>query len=116
MKPAVTLYYNPRCSKSREAVRLLESADCALTVVRYLDTPLSRANLRGLADRLPVAPQALVREADFAASGLIAPADDAGWLTLLAAHPHLLQRPIVTTPKGACIAHPLERVLSLLAL
>jgi arsenate reductase len=111
----ITIYHNPRCSKSREALELLQqftaSRDIALDVIDYQQTPLSQAQLSRLRQQLGAEAGDMVRanEEEFAALDLH-DADADGVLAALAAHPKLLQRPIVVAGDAAIIARPPERL------
>lgn len=115
---AMKLYHNPRCSKSREALALLEARDQTPQVIRYLETPPDAATLDAICTALQQAPQALVRFKDDAAKQLGLKAGDSRsrdeWLNLLAAHPALIERPILVVGKRAVIGRPPDAVLSLL--
>lgn len=113
----VTIYHNPRCSKSRETLALLKARGVAPRVVEYLRTPPSREELAAIVAKLGIRPRDLLRskEAVYAELGL----DDPKWtdeeiLGFLAAHPILIERPIVITERGARIGRPPERVLEIL--
>lgn len=107
----ITIYHNPRCSKSREALAMAEQFShehkLKLEVVDYQKTPLTLAQLKDLHWTLggPVSAMLRDNEPEYAALGL-AQADDAALLAALAAHPKLLQRPIVVYQKRAVIARP----------
>lgn len=109
----LTIYHNPRCSKSREALATVEEYASAggrsLTVVDYLKTPPTLAQLKQLHALLgrPVAEMVRTGEEEYAALGL-SQASDAELLAALAAHPKLLQRPIVVDQERALIARPPE--------
>jgi arsenate reductase len=112
-----TLLHNPACSKSRAALGLLESRGIDHGCVRYLDTPPSRDQLQWLAERIEGGARAMVRtgEPEFAALGLDAPGTgDAALLEAIAAHPRLLERPILVAGERAVVGRPPERILSLL--
>ena len=112
-----TIYHNPRCSKSREALGLLEQAGVPLTVVRYLDTPPDAGTLSALLGKLGMTARELLRskEDEFTALGLDNLSLDEGTLVAaLAAHPRLMERPVVVHDDRAVIARPPERVLELL--
>lgn len=114
MKPV--LYHNPRCSKSRQALALLEEHGVEPEVVRYLDAPPSADDVRDLLKRLGVAPAELLRrkEAPYTELGL-GPASSADEVAeAIAAHPVLLERPVLVVGQRAVIARPPERVLELL--
>jgi arsenate reductase len=108
------IYHNPRCSKSRATLALLTDRAVDLDIVDYLATPLSSAELRDLAHKLGAPALTLVRtgEPEFQAHVGRQLSDDEIF-DLLAAHPRLLQRPIVALGAKARIGRPPERVLEL---
>lgn len=115
----VTIYHNPRCSKSRQTLSLLESAGVAHDVVEYLVQPPSASEIVGLAQLLgmPVADLLRRGEVEFKeATDLPDLADDAALAAWIAAHPKVLQRPIVVNADGsaAVIGRPPENALGLL--
>lgn len=109
------LYHNPRCSKSREALALLEARDANIQVRRYLDDPLSLDELYALAERLDSPVESLVRtsEAEWKALALDAPTDEQR-LKAIAAHPRLMQRPLLDRGDRAILGRPPEAILTLL--
>lgn len=112
----VLFLHNPRCSKSRAALALLEQRDTPLDVRRYLEQPLSVAELADLAKRLGRPALEWVRrgEDEFRAAGLSAASKEKDVLAALAAHPILLERPIAIRGARAVVGRPPERVLDLL--
>ena len=113
----LTLYHNPRCSKSRGALELLEARGLTPTVVRYLETPLSAAQLRDLLAKLNISARQLLRSGEdeykalnLADSGLT----DAKLIDAMAAHPKLIERPILVAGDKAVIGRPPEKVLEIL--
>ena len=113
---AIVLLHNPRCSKSRAAKALLEARGVAFVERRYLEEPLSLEELRDLAGRLGGSVSAWVRKGEdaFAAAGLDAGASDDALLRAMAAHPVLIERPILVRGARAVVGRPPERVLDLL--
>jgi arsenate reductase len=111
------IYHNPRCSKSRTTLALLEDHGVAVEVVEYLRQPPSRSTLERLLAKLGGATLDMIRthEPDYAtfAERHPEPTRDE-LLDLLVAHPHLLQRPIVEVGERAAIGRPPERALDLL--
>lgn len=113
MKPRI--YHNPRCSKSRATLALLEARGIEHEVVPYLQHPPDRATLERLLRKLDLSVHDIVRfnEQEFKDSGFDESATDAELLELLAEHPKILQRPIVETDGAARIGRPPEQVLEL---
>jgi arsenate reductase (glutaredoxin) len=112
----VTLYHNPRCSKSRAALALLASRGIEPRIVAYLETPPNREELAALVRKLGVDARRLLRsgEPEYAALGLDDPAlGDTALLDAIATHPRLLERPIAVRGDRAVIGRPPERVLEL---
>lgn len=115
----VTIYHNPRCSKSRGALDLLTQAGVQPSVVRYLDTPPDAQQLNRLLTQLDMSPRQLLRrgEAVYKELGLADPSlSDAELIDAMVANPKLIERPIVLVGERAVIARPPERVEELLAL
>jgi len=119
----LTIYHNPRCSKSREALALsvafAAQHGLELNVIDYQKTALSRAQLAELHQLLQsegaVSVRAMVRDNEDEYSELqLSQADDARLLDALASHPKLLQRPIVRFGQRAAIARPPELVQAIL--
>lgn len=113
----VTIWHNPRCSKSRETLALLEKKGIAPTVREYLKQPPTKAEIETLLDQVGGEAVALIRdgEAEFKALGKKkAELTRADIVMAIAAHPVLLQRPIVVKGKRAAIGRPPEAVLPLL--
>lgn len=109
------IYHNPRCSKSRATLELLQSRGIEVEVIEYLKTPPSKATLVALLAKLGLEARGIVRESEdeFRAAGLGSGASDDALLELIAAHPKVLQRPIVELDTTARIGRPPERVLEL---
>lgn len=109
------IYHNPRCSKSRATLQLLEQRGIDVEVIEYLKTPPTKAELEKLLTKLDLEARDIVRtsEDDFKASGLSADADADALLELIASRPKVLQRPIVEHGRQARIGRPPERVLEL---
>ena len=113
----LTLYHNPRCSKSRAALELLHSRDLAPQVLLYLDTPPDAAQLRDLLGKLGIGARQLLRtgedaykELDLANAGL----SDEQLIAAMVAHPKLIERPILVAGDKAVIGRPPENILELL--
>ncbi|SDK81317.1 arsenate reductase [Franzmannia pantelleriensis] len=110
----ITYYHNPRCSKSRQGLALLEAQDVDLKVRRYLDVPLDRSELQALVARLSTPFASLVRTNESAWKALdIDIADHQRVLDAIVAEPRLLQRPIADDGQQAVIGRPPEAMLAL---
>ena len=110
----VTIYHNPRCSKSRQTLELLRSRGIEPHIVEYLKTPLEESALTDLLAQLELPVRDLVRGQDYRALNLPEPDGEQGWLAALAAHPEIMQRPVVVSAAGARLGRPPERVLEIL--
>lgn len=111
----LTLLHNPRCSKSRQALALLEERGADVQVRRYLDDPLDEKELRSLMSRLDADGSALVRTNEAEWKALDADIDDPDQVVrAIVAHPKILQRPIADDGQRAVIGRPPEDVLGLL--
>ncbi len=117
IKPMFTFYHNPRCSKSRQGLALLEERGIPLHVVRYLETPPDAKTLQKLVKKLGIAPRQLLRKGEEEYKTL-ALADesltDQQILDAMSRHPKLIERPILFDDKRAAIGRPPENLLNLL--
>ena len=111
-----TLLHNPRCSKSRAAKALLDERKVAYVERRYLDEPLSAAELRELRRRLDLPARDWVRTGEdaYRESGLDAGSTDDALLDAMARHPILIERPILILEGRAAVGRPLENIETLL--
>lgn len=107
-----TIYHNPRCSKSRQALERLRDRGIEPEVIRYLDAPPSVEKLRELIGAAGIAVHDAVRtkEAEYRELGLSPATPDDELLAAMAAHPRLIERPFVVTEKGVRIARPTEAI------
>jgi len=115
----VVIYHNPACGTSRNTLALIRNTGVEPHIVEYLTTPPSRALLLRLIARMGLPLRAILREkgTPFAELGLANPAlDDDQLLDAIAAHPILINRPIVVTPWGVRLCRPSEAVLDILPL
>jgi arsenate reductase (glutaredoxin) len=113
----VIIYHNPRCGTSRNTLGLIRNAGIEPHIVEYLKTPPARALIRQLATRAGVPLRALLRDKEpaFRELGLNGNnLDEDALLDAFEAHPVLLNRPIVVTPKGVRLCRPPELVIDLL--
>jgi arsenate reductase len=117
MTDEVTIYYNPRCSKCRLTLELLEQQGQQTRIVEYLRTPPTAEALAAILDMLGLEPRQLMRthEQEYAAAGLDNP--DLTRDQLIAAmvsYPRLIERPIVIKDGKAAIGRPPQKVLDIL--
>lgn len=108
-----TIYHNPRCSKSREALAILNDAGADVTVVEYLKTPPSREELARLYAKAGMSPRDGLRKAEDGAKALKDASDDA-ILDAMAADPILIERALVETEKGVRLGRPPEAIREIL--
>ncbi|HKT75477.1 MAG TPA: arsenate reductase (glutaredoxin), partial [Sphingobium sp.] len=103
-----TIWHNPRCSKSRAALAILEGTPgVEVEVVEYLKTPPSRAEIEAVLAKAGVRPSEAARKGEAVAKEIsLDVTDDKAVLDAMAAHPILIERAIVITDKGAVIARP----------
>lgn len=113
----VKLYHNPRCSKSRATLALLEQAGADFEVIEYLQTPLDKQALKKLIAKLGLGVRDILRssEAEFKEAGVSLDSSEDDLLELIVRVPKLMQRPIVETDAAARIGRPPEQVLELLS-
>ena len=112
----LTLYHNPRCSKSRAALELLQARGLAPTVVLYLQTPPDAATVQRLLQQLAMSARQLLRtgEDEYKTLGLAdSSLDDAQLIAAMVAHPKLIERPILVNGSKAVIGRPAEKVLEI---
>ncbi|MGZ4959023.1 MAG: arsenate reductase (glutaredoxin) [Methylomonas sp.] len=114
---SVKIYHNPRCTKSRETLKLLEDKGIQPEVIEYLKTPPSHAELENILQKLGINPRELMRtkEAEYKEYGL----DDKGLsdselIEAMVRIPKLIERPIVLANDKAAIGRPPEAVLAIL--
>lgn len=111
----VTIYHNPRCAKSRQTLELLRGRGIEPTIIEYLKTPPSAAELKKLLAMLGLKPRQLLRakearEAGIAADGL----GEAALIDAMVKHPSVIERPIVVNGGKAALGRPPEAVTTIL--
>lgn len=114
---ALRLYHNPRCSKSRQTLALLEENNITVAPILYLQTGLTETEVLRLKKKLGVTSLLSMmrpKEAEFAAQKLTKASDEAALLAGLLAAPKLLERPILETEDAAAIGRPPEQVLAII--
>jgi arsenate reductase len=112
----VTIYHNPRCSKSRQALSLLESKGNKPIVVEYLKKPLTTEQLSQIINELNIKPIDLVRknESIWKENYKGKELSDDELIEAMISNPKLIERPIVSSSKGTVVGRPPENVLSVL--
>jgi len=115
----ITIYHNPACGTSRNTLALIRNAGIEPTIIEYLKTPPDQATLESLIGRMGITPRDLLRQkgTPYDELGL----GDAHWtgqqlIQQMLAHPILINRPIVITPRGVKLCRPSEVVLDILPL
>ena len=113
----VTIYHNPRCSKSRQTLALLEEEGVEPKIIEYLKSPPSAAELKSVLKKLGLSPRDIVRkgEAVYAELGLKdKDVSDDELIEIMAANPILIERPIVVSGGKAALGRPPESVLKII--
>lgn len=117
LRMSVTIYHNPACGTSRNALELIRATGTEPEIVHYLETPPSREELVSLLRRAGLTPRELLRQkgTPYAELGLDDPAlGEEQLLDAMVEHPILINRPLVAGPKGVKLCRPSEEVLSVL--
>ena len=110
-----TILHNPACGTSRKTLALLDEAGADVTVIEYLKTPPTRAELQRLYARAGITARDGLRDKEALATTLgLTEASDAAILDAMIAHPILINRPLVETAKGVALCRPQDEVLKLL--
>ena len=112
----IIIWHNPKCSKSREALKVLEENGIDAEVIKYLDIPHTREEIRKLLDMLGLkSARALMRtkEAIYKELGLKDVTDEEKLIDAMVEHPRLIERPIVIKEGKAVIGRPVEKVIEL---
>jgi arsenate reductase len=113
----VTIYHNPKCSKSRQTLELLVEKNIAPTVIEYLKNPLTVKKLQEILSQLEIAPRDLMRkkEDEYKNLNLANPSlSDEDLIRFMVEHPILIERPIVLANGKAALGRPPEQVLDIL--
>ena len=111
---AVTIYHNPKCSKSRETLALIEAKGIAPQVVEYLKTPPSAAELTVILSKLGIAAKDLLRKKEAAEAGVDPSLPEDALIAAMVANPQVIERPIVINGDKAKLGRPPEQVLEIL--
>ncbi|MBL6957727.1 MAG: arsenate reductase (glutaredoxin) [Rhodospirillales bacterium] len=111
---SVTIYHNPRCSKSRQTLALLEENGVDPLVVEYLNTPPSADELKSVLQKMGAGPRDILRPKEAKEEGIDPDLDGDALIEAIAAHPRALERPIVVKGDKAAMGRPPESVLDIL--
>lgn len=114
---SVKIYHNPRCSKSRQTLQLLQDQGIEPSIIEYLKTPPTAAELKDILQKLDMKPRELMRrkEAEYKATGMDNDnLTDEELISGMVATPKLIERPIVVSNGKAAIGRPPEDVLNIL--
>ena len=117
MAAEVTIYHNPRCSKSRQTLKLLEQQKIQPQIIKYLDTPPNAETLNALLDMLGLDPRQLMRQKETEYNALQLDNPELTREQLIQAmieNPRLIERPIVVNNGKAAIGRPPEQILDIL--
>ncbi|MCW8914601.1 MAG: arsenate reductase (glutaredoxin) [Magnetovibrio sp.] len=112
---SVTIYHNPRCSKSRKTLELIQDKGVEPEIVEYLQTPPSADELKAILKKLGKSAAEIVRKKEAKEEGIdLDTLDEDGLIAALAAHPRAIERPIVIKGDAAVMGRPPENVDDLL--
>ena len=111
---SVTIYHNPKCSKSRATLALLEENGITPEIIEYLQTPPSAAELKAILGKLGRRPADLLRQKEAAEEGVDATLPDDALIAQMVAHPRVIERPIVVKDDRAAVGRPPESVLDII--
>ena len=113
---ALTIYHNPKCSKSRETLALIQGRGITPRIIEYLKAPPTAAELTAIVRMLGIRPEALVRKGEdvYKAKYAGRTLSDDQWIAAMIENPILIERPIVVAGRKAAIGRPPERALRLL--
>jgi len=112
----ITIYHNPRCSKSRESIAFMEQQGVAYKIIKYLDANLTSSDIKALLQKLNFSPIELVRTKDsfwqenFASQTL----SDDDIVQAMVTHPQIIERPVVVNGSKAIVARPTEKIYQIL--
>ena len=110
------IYHNPRCSKSRETLSILQKKRIGIDIIRYLDTPLSIKEIKSILRKLDISPHKMIREEEdiWKKKNKNKSLSDEQIIQLMVDHPKIIERPIVINQNQGIIARPPEKVLTII--
>ena len=112
---SLTIYHNPKCSKSRETLALLRAHRVEPRIIEYLKTPPTAAELKSIVAKLGIRPEQLVRKGEpvYKSNYAGRTLSDAEWIEAMVKDPILIERPIVVAGRKAALGRPPESVLAI---
>jgi arsenate reductase len=112
----ITIWHNPKCSKSREAMEILQENKCEAEVVKYLETAPDKKQIKTLLKMLGIAPKELMRTKEdiYKELNLMDETDDEALIEAMAQNPKLIERPIIIKGNRAIIGRPVEKIAEFL--
>lgn len=113
---SLEIYHNPRCSKSRQTLALIEEHGEKPTIIRYLDQPPSAETLAEILNKLNISAEQLIRKTEsiYKENYKGKTFTEAEWIDIMVKHPKLIERPIVIKGNKAVLGRPPENVIALL--
>lgn len=111
---SVTIYHNPRCSKSRATLQLLEENGVTPDIIAYMDAPPSAAEFKQVLAKLGLTAKDVLRKKEAKEEGIDADQDEDALIATMLAHPRTIERPIVVKGAKAALGRPPENVLGIL--
>lgn len=112
---SVIIYHNPKCSKSRQTLELIQGKGVEPTIIKYLETPPTAAELKDILGKLGKTAAEIVRKKEAQEEGIdVANLDNDALIEALVAHPRAIERPIVVNGGKAAMGRPPESVLDIL--
>lgn len=112
----ITIWHNPKCSKSREAMEIVQNSDCSAEVVKYLENAPDAKKIKALLKMLGIKPRELMRTKEdiYKELNLMDEKSDEALIDAMAKHPKLIERPIIIKGDKAIIGRPAERIAEFL--
>ncbi len=108
----ITIWHNPKCSKSRGAMEILENNNCEIEIVKYLETNPNETQIKNILKMLGITPRELMRQKEeiYLQNKLQEESDDLKLIAAMAKNPILIERPIIIKNDCAIIGRPVERI------
>lgn len=112
----ITIWHNPKCSKSREAMKILEDNECEAEVVKYLESNPNETEIKTILKMLGVTPRELMRQKEdiYKELKLKDETDDQKLILAMVEHPKLIERPVIIKGDKAIIGRPTEKIAEFL--